>query len=133
MATLNQTTDITNDSAKRCSRCEKYKILNDFIRPSKNDLKEFSSCNACAEKRKKKRSESVNDSNSELIDSSSLNAAEDNREEMNIDDENEVPYDLVDLEDLNKSVFQELSGSTMICLVSHTTIKRSTKKTNTTI
>lgn len=114
MATLNQTTDITNDSAKRCSRCEKYKILNDFIRPSKNDLKEFSSCNACAEKRKKKRSESVNDSNSELIDSSSLNAAEDNREEMNIDDENEVSYDLVDLEDLISNCFANVEENEQV-------------------
>ena len=93
MATFNQTTDIINDPAKRCSRCEKYKILDDFIRPSKNNLKEFSSCNACAEKRKKKRSESVNDGSSELIDSSSLNVAEDNREEMNIDVEDETLYD----------------------------------------
>ena len=54
MATFNQTTDITNDPAKRCSRCEKYKILDDFIRPSKNNLKEFSSCNACAEEKKEK-------------------------------------------------------------------------------
>jgi len=104
MATFNQTTNITDDRAKRCSRCEKYKILDDFIRPSKNNLKEFSSCNACAEKRKKKRSESV----SELIDSSSLNVAEDNRDEMNIDAENEAVYDLIALEDVISNCFANM-------------------------
>jgi len=113
MATFNQTTDITDDRAKRCSRCEKYKILVDFIRPSKNNLKEFSSCNACAENRKKKRSESVSDGN-ELIDSSSLNVAEDNRDEMNINVENEAVYDLVALEDLISNCFTNVEENEQV-------------------
>ncbi|CAG8538421.1 3239_t:CDS:1 [Paraglomus occultum] len=115
MATSNQTIDITNDRAKRCSRCEKCKKLDDFIRLSKNDLKEFSSCNACAEKRKKKRSESVSDG-SELINinSSSSNVAEDNRDEMNIDVENEALYDLVDLEDLISNCFTNVEENKQV-------------------
>src|SRR6185436_3327323 len=63
--------------------------------------KEFSSCNACAEK---KRSESV----TEWIDSSSLNVAEDNRDEMNIDAENEAVYDLIALEDVISNCFANM-------------------------
>lgn len=113
MATFNQTTNITDDRAKRCSRCEKYKILDDFLRPSKNILKEFSSCNACAEKRKRKRSESVSDGN-ELIDSSSLNVAEDNRDEMNIDVENEAVHDLIALEDVISNCFANTEENELV-------------------
>ncbi|CAG8678202.1 15385_t:CDS:2 [Gigaspora rosea] len=47
----------SSDPGKRCSRCDKYKKHEDFVRPSGNNTNECSTCNTCA---KSTNTESLN-------------------------------------------------------------------------
>ncbi|CAG8741496.1 1707_t:CDS:1, partial [Racocetra fulgida] len=67
-----QTVDNPGIHMKRCSRCYKSKVIDEFIRLNKNSLGECSTCNTCAEKRKGK---SVTVESEEAASSENLNLA----------------------------------------------------------
>ncbi|CAG8751203.1 16819_t:CDS:1, partial [Racocetra fulgida] len=82
MASSSQRIESFNIHVKRCSRCNKSKIIDDFIQQSKERLKEFSHCNTCTNKKKGK---SVNVKSKKTMYSESLSLAniiDDNEEEI---------------------------------------------------
>ncbi|CAG8735585.1 1854_t:CDS:1, partial [Racocetra fulgida] len=107
MASSSQSIESFNIRVKRCSHCDKSKIIDDFIQQSKESLKEFSHCNTCANKNKGK---SVNVESKETMYSESLSLAniiDDNEEEI-IASDDEALYDLVNLESIIASCFVDV-------------------------
>ncbi|CAG8837986.1 11997_t:CDS:1, partial [Racocetra persica] len=99
MASSSQTVDNPGIHMKRCSRYYKSKIIEGFIRLSKNSLEEYSICNTRAEKRKGK---SVTVKSEEAASSENLNLAY--LDEI-ITEENSTFYELADLEGIIANCF----------------------------
>ena len=102
MASSDQTINVINVTQdKLCSHCTKRKTLSEF---HGSQEKEFSTCNVCSEKKKRKIPEPIDEDN-EYRSSETLNQPEypqdetSELEEIN-DNEDDVLYELVELEEL---------------------------------
>ncbi|CAG8644547.1 6435_t:CDS:1 [Cetraspora pellucida] len=108
MASSSQSIESLNNYVKRCSHCDKSKIIDNFIWQNKEHLKEFSHYNICTTKKKRK---SVNIESEETTYSESINLVNildnDNIEEI-IAYDNNVLYDLVNLESVIVSCFIDI-------------------------